>query len=386
MAEKKKRAITLAGGGPAAGLHIGALLELEDAKIDFDVWALSCIGAWVGIVYNTREGPNPARQTYDFFKKNVFRDDASYEWFPVNRAFSPEFATFWKAWATFPFDRGVKYMTLVQPREIVAAGVRSLAYFSDPWRWFNLSEFNYWLLNDVLAVHPMSRYFTSLMYLSHINGLSRIYYPDSRFLAQIPIEKLKDKKAEIYHNAWRLRDEGRGEMQIFHNRPEQYENRQYMRISDRSLCACSALPYVEETVRIKNEQDDQEFEYCEGALVDTVNFKDLLHDHGELDEIWVSRIVDVSQVKAPRTLADGLANLAMLFAAEVGENDIKLFRQHRKSQISPKPRLVEIAIEPNTKVNFEWSHSNLETGVAEGRKAVKRLLAGDKTLASSTRS
>jgi predicted acylesterase/phospholipase RssA len=47
-----KRAITLGGGGPAAGLHIGVLEALAAHNITFDVWALSCIGAWVGIVYN----------------------------------------------------------------------------------------------------------------------------------------------------------------------------------------------------------------------------------------------------------------------------------------------------------------------------------------------
>jgi len=42
---KPKRAICLAGGGPAAGLHIGVLESLKKNGIDFDVWALSCIGA-----------------------------------------------------------------------------------------------------------------------------------------------------------------------------------------------------------------------------------------------------------------------------------------------------------------------------------------------------
>ena len=48
---KPRRAITLGGGGPAAGLHIGVLDALANANITFDVWSLSCIGAWVGIVY-----------------------------------------------------------------------------------------------------------------------------------------------------------------------------------------------------------------------------------------------------------------------------------------------------------------------------------------------
>jgi predicted acylesterase/phospholipase RssA len=56
-----KRAITLAGGGPAAGLHIGALTALEEQRIEFQVWALSCIGAWVGIVYNSRQSSPDCR-------------------------------------------------------------------------------------------------------------------------------------------------------------------------------------------------------------------------------------------------------------------------------------------------------------------------------------
>ena len=42
---KPKRAITLTGRGPAAGLHIGVLGFLKNAGIEFDVWSLSGIGA-----------------------------------------------------------------------------------------------------------------------------------------------------------------------------------------------------------------------------------------------------------------------------------------------------------------------------------------------------
>src|SRR5262249_48149369 len=52
QARPKKRALCLAGGGPAAGFHIGALAAFEACGLTFDVWSLSCIGAWVGIYYN----------------------------------------------------------------------------------------------------------------------------------------------------------------------------------------------------------------------------------------------------------------------------------------------------------------------------------------------
>ena len=62
-----RRAITLAGGGPAAGLHLGALERLAEADIHFDVWALSCIGAWVGVIYHQCDpGKEPNRRISSF--------------------------------------------------------------------------------------------------------------------------------------------------------------------------------------------------------------------------------------------------------------------------------------------------------------------------------
>jgi predicted acylesterase/phospholipase RssA len=385
----KKRAIALAGGGPAAGLHIGALAALEEAGIEFDVFALSCIGAWVGIVYNTRSRPNraadPSRaeQTRDFFDTYCFRDDRSYEWFPINRGFATDLQALRKAWTEFPASPDRDWNSLVLPLDIHKSFLNSIALFANPMRWTD-QEFNYWALNDVLAVNPFTRYLISMIYNSEINGLSKIYYTDSHVLKEVfQGERLYDKKdmPQIYHNAWKLPKKNEsGTMQIFHNRPEDpnVAKEKYLKISQESLCACSALPYIEESVKIGTD------EYTEGALVDTVNFKNLLRDHPDLDEVWINRIVDDSQVKPPRNLAGALANLSMQFAAEVGENDIKLFRQHLLNQSRMRPRVVEIPIRPDTEVTFEWKHSNLMQGFREGRDAVRRLLQFDEQLRRNT--
>jgi predicted acylesterase/phospholipase RssA len=91
-----KRAICLAGGGPAAGLHIGVLEGLKNCGITFDnkddVWALSCIGAWVGVVYNqaaSEKTDGKLNETYNFFR-GVFRDDRSFDSFPTNTIFAPD--------------------------------------------------------------------------------------------------------------------------------------------------------------------------------------------------------------------------------------------------------------------------------------------------------
>jgi predicted acylesterase/phospholipase RssA len=387
---KKKRAIALAGGGPAAGLHIGALAGLEEAHIRFDVFSLSCVGAWVGIVYHTRDPRHPdgrsrAQQTFDYFEKYCFRPDWSYEWFPMNRGFATDLFALWSAVASFMAKPPLDPWKLIPLPEDWGASSRDTAAIVAKLSRGQLPsprEVNLWMLDDVLAVNPVTRYLTSLVYKSPINGLSRIYYDDSPALEDaFQGNRLYQRRApHIYHNAWRMPEEGEhaGRIQIFHNRPEdaRYRGKPYLRITPQSLCACSALPYIEQSIRFEDGH-----EYTEGALVDTVNFVNLVRDHPDLDEIWVSRIVDEGQVRPAHDILGALSNLPMQFAAEIGDDDVKLFRQHLLNQTVMKPRVVEIPLRPRTGVTFEWKLSNLKQGYREGYEAVASLLASDDELA-----
>jgi predicted acylesterase/phospholipase RssA len=359
-----KRAITLAGGGPAAGLHIGVLDRLNKANITFDVWALSCIGAWVGIVYNQCDPGKEVEQTYDFFRNGVFRDDVSYSHFPINTVFGTDNVANTKAMVEYLINPK-SYRDLWLPDKVMEAARDTLDFMTDRAKW-NEGDFNRWVLNSVLAVNPFVRYWTSLMYLSNISGLSRIHYPDSTFMRAIRFERLYEKnKPFIFHNAWNI---SKQDLVLFSNKPQFQSNSNidYKNITPASLCACSALPFVEETVEIGGDI------YCEGALVDTVNFKQLLEDHPDLNEVWVSRIVTAGQVRPPKNIADALGNLCMLFAATVGEDDIKLFRYHVKEEGKWHGDIIEIEV--SNEVNFEWSHSNLDLGRRQGYAATEKAL------------
>lgn len=326
-----KRAITLAGGGPAAGLHIGVLDCLAKAGIKFDVWALSCIGAWVGLVYNQCDPGKEVEQTYNFFKDHVFRDDESYERFPINTVFGPDWFSNTQALMRF-LSKPENYKNVWLPDRIMDSVQATMSMLSDRDKWFkwDQGDINQWILNHVMAPNPFVRYLTSLMYLSEVNGLSRIYYPDSVFMKGIKFERLfEDKKPFIYHNAWNL---SKQQLDLFSNE----KGDGYKDIRSASLCACSALPFIEGTVEIDGDT------YCEGALVDTVNFQRLLEDHKDLDEIWVSRIVDAKQIRRPENLHDSLGNLCQLFAATVGEDDVKLFKYHVREENKWKGTIVEI--------------------------------------------
>ena len=55
-----------------------------------------------------------------------------------------------------------------------------------------------------------------MMYLSDVNGLSKINYPDSEFMKSINFEELKkDGKPLIFHNAWNLDEQ---KLALFSNR------------------------------------------------------------------------------------------------------------------------------------------------------------------------
>jgi predicted acylesterase/phospholipase RssA len=376
-----KRAITLGGGGPAAGLHIGVLEALDAHGIKFDVWALSCIGAWVGIVHNQwGDNENKVAKTYEFFKNGVFRDDESYKRFPINTVFGPDWRSNIKALNDFVTDRDNYKDFLWDPYRMMDVFQDSMKIFFDQLpdrdqkkKFTKLDEgdFNRWILNQAMATNPFVRYLTSMMYLSNINGLSRINYPDSEFMKGINFEELKKQgKPHIFHNAWNLDEQ---KLALFSNRGMQKTSEEYKGpIDARTLCACSALPFVEGTVEIDG------VTYCEGALVDTVNFESLLEEHPDLEEIWVSRIVDSKQIRKPENLHDALANLCQLFASTVGEDDVNLFKYHVRYDSSGTGKewngiLVEIHVPGH--INFKWNHSNLDNGRELGRAAAEQAIA-----------
>jgi predicted acylesterase/phospholipase RssA len=367
-----KRAITLGGGGPAAGLHIGVLEALQShPDITFDVWSLSCIGAWVGIVYNQFDGPNKAEQTHKFFKDHVFRDDESYERFPINSVFGTDW--FGNTEVLMKFVSDIQnYKGVWLPHRMMSAFVETMSMLSDPKKKWDEGDINGWILNQALAPNPFVRYLTSMMYLSGVNGLSKINYPESSFMKGIRFENLFHPKMPlIFHNAFDL---GKQELVFFDN---DRMKRKLPRgpINASTLCACSALPFVEETVEMKG------VTYCEGALVDTVNFETLLEEHddpNDLDEIWVCRIVDRRQIQKPNNLHDALANLCQLFAATVGEDDVKLFKYHVKYDALSNGKtwtgtVVEIHVPRH--IDFKWNHSNLDHGRELGKAAAKEAIA-----------
>jgi predicted acylesterase/phospholipase RssA len=355
-----RRAIALGGGGPAVGLGLGALKRLQEADLTFDVWSLSCIGAWLGCIYHAAPKGTGIESAEAFFRA-VGRPDEINSNFPIPTPFAPDLiGSYFKAVAYL--SNPASYQDLFLPNHLYESMLRLSKMVTDPRRW-DPSYFNMAMLNDVLAVHPLSRFLVSLIYRSGVTGLARMYYPNHpnsgmHFDVEWANLFLPDRPV-LYFNAYNLTDQ----------RPELFVNREnhhlYKPMTMQSLMSCSALPYILEPIEIDGKI------YCEGATVDTVNFRDLIDNHPDLDEIWVVRILARNQIHPPKTLLDAFNNLVMLFASTTSEDSIALFRLYLQERGS-RVRIVEVPVYGD--ILYEWSYSNLEQSIQGGYQEADKVV------------
>ena len=146
------------------------------------MWALSCIGAWVGIIYNQAKDGKGLEATQEFFR-NVFRDDKSFRSFPTNTIFSPDWFGYLDAMQDFLCEPQ-NYRNAFVPRKMMDSFLYTLSGLRDRknWKHFSEGDFNRWTLNHVLAVHPVSRFLTALIFKSKINGRTKLHYPRQQVL------------------------------------------------------------------------------------------------------------------------------------------------------------------------------------------------------------
>jgi hypothetical protein len=65
----------------------------------------------------------------------------------------------------------------------------------------------------------------------------------------------------------------------------------------------------------------------------------------------------------------------MLFAATVGEDDVKLFKHHlrrRENEGERVPKVIELPV--SSAINYDWCHSNLDRGIKAGYEAAEQVI------------
>lgn len=353
-----KRALVPGGGGPGLGGILGVLDVLADHGMtdSFKVISASCIGAWVAVVYYSREDTQAERATYDWFKPVFQPADVHSSW-PVNRIFAADYRGNAKAHLQYLTDPKTLRDAFV-PAEMFNVGIDTLKYMMSPGKWLDESTTNI-LIASWMGAHPVTRLLAGLQYRTAQNGMFRIFYEDAPLLRELHIHNLyKPDRPEIRFNAVNLSLPTPAGV-LFTNRIDQYGM-----IDARTLCACSALPSIFSPIEIKGDI------HCEGATVDTVQFINLLEDHPDLDEVWIIRIVGLNQAAPPRDATEALANSFMIPAASIGELNIEAFRAKAKA-LNWQGRIIEI---PVPKLKWEWSIPNLELGHRLGTEAARAVV------------
>ena len=114
----RKRALTLAGGGPAVGIGLGVLEALEQfPEIKFDVWSLSCVGAWLGCLYQVSPDRTKKLEYVTSLMNGFFREDDVYDKFPCPTIFLPDIPEMISSYFRFMVDPR-SYVNLIVPSEI----------------------------------------------------------------------------------------------------------------------------------------------------------------------------------------------------------------------------------------------------------------------------
>ncbi|MCP4116380.1 MAG: patatin-like phospholipase family protein [Desulfobacteraceae bacterium] len=348
----KKRAIALSGGGPVAGIEIGALKAFEEKNIDFDIYSCACVGSWVGCFYNSLLPEEDRIAALDrFFREQIFLEDDVYESFPINyKVFQMNYLRDYGKLMEKILDFNT-YRYLFLPHRMAEYGWN---FLSNPPR--EMSDL-YYCISEGLALNPFMRFMAQLQYKIEKSGIAGLISSQGFVDKFIDFDQLFKCDKIVYINAYDL---SRKKMEIFINQLEH----PYNDIDADALMAGSSVLHYTENRTV----DGKENRYCEGAVIDTVNLDVLLNDHKDLDEIWVIKIADYKEAAPPKDLVESALVGVMLPFNTISEDDIRLFsyrleEHNRKSK--KKIRMINIEMSYGD-LNYHWNHANLDQGIKVG--------------------
>ena len=377
-ARRPERAVALGGGGPAVGISIGFLQAVEEwndrvrqrgeafRAIEFPIWVAGCVGGWLACLYHLC--PSPKAQKVEEAIRAFFRENDMYEHFPAPKTFTPDIPEQIEQGLKFLVDPQ-SYKDLVVPREIAKGYLDIVNYYLTPSKW-NRGDFSYLLLNSVLAPNPAARLMMSLLYKTSTPGLNKLWFgPDYSVLKNIEVQRLATEPDQplIYINSYNM-DQHHSD--IYSNRPQQTQV-PTLPLTIEALCASSALPYILSPVMVDGER------HIEGALIDSFCFEAIHERHQGINEVWISQIVDHSQVRPPTNLLEALNNLIMLYAGTTSRHDVEMFvsevnRHENLRTMLNKGHQAEpiecLQLPVNSTTTYLWSYENLDNSIRESKK------------------
>ncbi|GAA5168782.1 patatin-like phospholipase family protein [Viridibacterium curvum] len=313
-----RRALVISGGAPNATLVGGALEAFAELGLEFDVVTMSGAGALLGLMYLAPRNGNPVTTLRGLTELGIA--DAIYEGFPVN------YKVFNKPGALADVYR---QMLAGNPllQQVMAQPAR------DPLTQMAKDGLSLWLA----TVCPSSLTPASTGLCAHVPFADQI----------IDFAQIASVKPALYLNAYNLSQ-------------RQMENFDKTALNPLHLQAALSFPFLYPPTQIGSDL------YIEGAALDCLNFKGLMENHPELEEIVVFDLLGAERLlRAPRDLYDAWVMSIITPLVEIARDDVKLFEQvhmPRYPKLKPlfKVPLVDDVPEKFLPDVFDWSRSNLE--------------------------
>ncbi len=358
---KSKRAIALSGGGPPVGTQVGALKALDEFGIEFDVFSTDCIGSWTACIFNSHPPHKRIEKLEEFYKLCFVKDDI-FEGFsvPVD-IFVTDYFEELRLMLAKAADLSI-YQDLFLPHRIYEYMQHYLNPANFPKSTVDLSL----MWTKGLSLNPFCRLLFKLMYRTEKSGRSWLLGPGDHGADivdnYIDFDRLMRIQERIYVNAYNLTQK---RIDLFTNRlnPE--------------TCKTITLDALKANSSILGYLQNREIDgdkYCEGSVVDTVNFKHLKEHIHDLEEVWVLNILDYKTVRPPRNqLEADLLGVELPFTT-IAHDDVKLFECYVKQNgYANKIKVVRIDMSYKD-LDFFWKWSTLEKGIEIGYQgAVKTI-------------
>jgi predicted acylesterase/phospholipase RssA len=279
-----RTALVLGGGAPNMALIAGALAALHYRGVTFDVVSCSGAGSLAGLLWLAPKAGTPAEALRSVTTMNIA--DPIYRYCPVNyKVFhkpGPWADLWWRAVAANP---------------LFALDVKEYER-SPPYAW--------WIDTMLLWAATMSP--------SDLHAGSWGLCQPTPFVEQIiDFERIKEIKPYFYLNAYNVTKE------IIDNFTKD-------KITPDHFHAALAFPFIYGPYRLNGNL------YYEGAVVDCLNFKDLVERHTGLETIVVFDVLGTDTlIRAPRNLYDSWVLSMIIPLVKTAEDNLDLFAfKHNK--------------------------------------------------------
>jgi NTE family protein len=315
---QSRTALVLGGGAPNMALMAGALAALHERGVVFDVVSCSGAGSLAGLLWLAPKGQIPAEALRSVMTMSVA--DQIYQQLPVNyKVFQKPgaWADLWRrAMAANPFFA-------LNPKQYEG---------STPY---------------ALAVDAMLLWAASMSPSGLHSGSWGLCQPTPFIEQIIDFEKLKHIKPYFYLSAFNVTKEIMDDFSKEELTPEHFH-------------AALAFPFIYGPYQLNGNL------YYEGAVVDCLNFKDLVEKHAGLETIVVFDVLGAETlIRAPRNLYDSWVLSMIIPLVKTAQDNLELFAlKHNKGwrrTEGAKTDLLKIGFdipEDHLVEVLDWSASN----------------------------